>query len=249
MFSGGLPHPPAPGTAPAPDPEGGEPVRVVMQVQEYHSGKDGAGNEDTCQVEIPRLEGGVPGSAQMEWLNRPFVWLAEDWERSLDASHGEGPGMAVHSYPYCNSRWAQVVVHRQVWPSYGYSGDMCSANYDLEERRAVTPEEMLERLGITGEELLQQVSGAGTARLLGLHDPDDLLVAVDCRAFRGREDGSAVFYLLAIHHNALFLADAPPRLLAYDSRDGSVTRIWDKLGGGEEQPDPMDPPLANAEVN
>ena len=157
--------------------------------------------------------------------------------------------MAVHSYPYCNSRWAQVVVHRQVWPSYGYSGDMCSANYDLEERRAVTPKEMLERLGITGEELLQQVSGAGTARLLGLHDPDDLLVAVDCRAFRGREDGSAVFYLLAIHHNALFLADAPPRLLAYDSRDGSVTRIWDKLGGGEEQPDPMDPPLANAEVN
>ncbi|MCI9195519.1 MAG: hypothetical protein HFF14_08120 [Angelakisella sp.] len=249
MFSGGLPHPPVPGTAPAPDPEGGEPVRVVMQVQEYHSGKDGAGNEDTCQVEIPRLEGGVPGSAQMEWLNRPFVWLAEDWERSLGASHGEGPGMAVHSYPYCNSRWAQVVVHRQVWPSYGYSGDMCSANYDLEERRAVTPEEMLERLGITGEELLQQVSGAGTARLLGLHDPDDLLVAVDCRAFRGREDGSAVFYLLAIHHNALFLADAPPRLLAYDSRDGSVTRIWDKLGGGEEQPDPMDPPLANAEVN
>ena len=126
---------------------------------------------------------------------------------------------------------------------------MCSANYDLEERRAVTPKEMLERLGITGEELLQQVSGAGTARLLGLHDPDDLLVAVDCRAFRGREDGSAVFYLLAIHHNALFLADAPPRLLAYDSRDGNVTRIWDKLGGGEEQPDPMDPPLANAEVN
>ena len=57
MFSGGLPHPPVPGTAPAPDPEGGEPVRVVMQVQEYHSGKDGAGNEDTCQVEIPRLEG------------------------------------------------------------------------------------------------------------------------------------------------------------------------------------------------
>ena len=249
IFFRGMEQPPTPGEALDIDPEGGEPIRIVMRVQEYHSGSDEVGNEDRCVAEIPRIEGGIPGSSQVERLNHPLVWLEDSWNEFRTTSHGGGVGMAIHSYPYSNSRWTQVVVHRKVWPSYGYSGDMYSANYDLETRQAVTIEEMLDRLGISQEELLKRVAGAGTARLLGMHNPDDPLVAVKCRAFRAREDGSAVFFLLAVHHDALFLSDAPPRLLAYDSRDGSVTRIWDKLGGGAEPPDTLDPPLKNAEVD
>lgn len=224
----------------APSSQSGEEapeVRLVMQVQEYHSDDSGS---DYCQVEIPRLEGDAPG---LEELNAAMDALAAEWEEfKASQQHASGAGMEVDCYPYSNEKWVQAVVRSFHYPNYAHRGEMLSVNYDLENARPVTVGEAQERLGLTRESLSALVAERDLNTLLGFQQDLQLdFQFAEVQAFRMREDGTAVFFLQV----QVMAGGLEPynTLLAYDTRDGSFTYYEDKLVG-EESPAPWDPPLA-----
>lgn len=229
-------------------------VRVVMPLREYH--------DLNCFAEIPRLV----GAEGLEKINAPFEQLERDWKEYRASPDHEAPideidsqSMAVQSYPYSDSRWAQVVVtdRRRDDSGSDFSTQVLSANYDLEQRRVVTADEMLEQKGLTADWLLERLKQEDIYTILKVHSTHRYTPkVVTVWGFRGREDGSAVFYLAVdCHYRCVYYEGETPVgseeydtvcLLAYDTGDDTfrdvardLLRKWEK----EELPNSFDPPL------
>lgn len=240
---------------PRPAPPGE--VRVEFSLREYH--------DLNCMAELPRLRGErdgeeIPG---LQEANAPFQELAWEWkEYRASPEHGNTAekhresSLLIQTYPYSDNRWAQAVVRVSRVRDGEWDGDrVVSVNWNREEQRAVSPEEMLGRLGLTREELLTRLGEVDGLSRSVYHDPYSILTprTLAVRAFRGREDGSVVFYLemecekqRLNDQREVTATETTVCYMAYDTRDGGfrnvvedLLRKWETV----ELPQTDDPPL------
>lgn len=230
-------------------------VRVALPLREYH--------DLNCFAEIPRLE----GAEGLDEVNAPLEKLGREWREFCASADHEArideiysQSMAIESYPYSNSRWTQVVVtsHRRTDAGRDLSPQVFSANYNPEEKRVVTADEMLAQKELTAGGLLERLKQEDICRILQVHGSNQYTPkTVTVRGFRGREDGSAVFYLAVdCHYRYLAYEGAASPvcteeydttlLLGYDTRDDTfrdITRDLLRKWENVELPNSFDPPL------
>ena len=209
------------GGVPAQERWAGPTPSVSFPLLEFHAGE--AGRPDDCAVELPLLK-----SRPMEgWedpdlapANRPLEELRREWEAFRGSpEHDNGGWWEVRSYPYSNGEWIQVVVHKAAYPTYADDGSILSANFDRQTGRAVTAEEAMGRFSLTPEGMRDGINGQDPAALVQLPGAQVTARDVTVTAFRGRGDGTAVFYARVCFEVAG--NEDYNGLVAYDTRDGS----------------------------
>lgn len=203
---------------------------------EYHAGEDG--QPDSCAVELPLLKScPIEGWEDLDLTpaNAPLEQLRREWESFRESpEHQGGAWWEVRSYPYSNGEWMQVVVHKAVYPTYADDGSILSANFDRQTGRVVTAGEAMGRFSLTPEGMRDSINGQDPAALAQLPGARVTAREVTVTAFRGRGDGTAVFYarvLFEVAGNEDYNG-----LIAYDTREGGFAPFRQKLDQGEEQP-------------
>lgn len=129
---------PGPGSSGAENTEtsGGEarmgPPALVMAAQIY---------EGDSVIEVPQFENSRQ-SGVLDSLNARMLEFAGDYERYAESGGSDGGWLELKCYPLLDEKYAQIVLTRAVYPSYGDYGEIAGFCYDWQTDAEVTLEEM-----------------------------------------------------------------------------------------------------------
>ena len=113
-----------------------------MQVQEYIGDN---------VIEIPKITGIT--SENVDLINEDFDLLKTNYE-TFDTTGAEW--WELKTYPSTTDQYLNIVIHSNLYPTYGTQGNVSSWNYDYVNDKYLSIEDALTMAGLTKEELSEK---------------------------------------------------------------------------------------------
>jgi hypothetical protein len=85
--------------------------------------------EGDSVIEVPRFAN-PRQSGVLDSLNARMLEFAGDYERYAESGESDGGWLELKCYPLLDEKYAQIVLTRAVYPSYGDYGEIASFCYD-----------------------------------------------------------------------------------------------------------------------
>lgn len=135
---------------------------------------------------------GVQNDA-IDKINDGIAALMEDYQEI--AAHDDGSWAEYRSYVDSNSRYINIIVHYNTYPTYGTQGKIAAFTYDIVNQKALDAEDCMSQVG-TNKDQLQDLFEHYYATETE-SNPYRNILNLDIVGCKRNVDGTADFYLIA----------------------------------------------------
>ncbi len=207
-------------------------VYITMMEQDYSNGNI---------IEIPMFS--YDGTnTELNKLNIPLKTLSSEYYAFIDNYDENSGSLEIKAYPFTSDNYAQVIVTKIQYPSYGTDGEVFSLNYDKKSQQIIDLSDALAKVGITEDKVIARVK-----QLYKPESPTRFFVSAEISAFRVINENEIELILIISSDDPI--STEASYFYIYNTK---TDKLLDKPSSNlyaANAPDKMNPPLNYSSLN